>query len=288
MPIAMLRNRLAHHLTSWSLWHGLLALLAILLGSQLQVIVELGAGLPAHWQAALRMLATPLQLIGSVVLALALLAWATGQWPTARDLALRHGLGRQELLLLAAVFVVTHVLFWMLAWGTSTEGQAAALFREMGLGQGTGQDLAILFSAVILAPVCEEILFRGIMLRAVHDHVQRRGYRHLAVVLALVVSAVAFAMPHLGDSLVGRLALAYLATGLAFGLVYLWTGSLTAAMVSHALQSCYAFGSVLLFGRGESEVSILAYVLVLGCPVWVYLCARALQRVWPAGQAQQA
>ena len=64
MPIAMLRNRLAHHLTSWSLWHGLLALLAILLGSQLQVIVELGAGLPAHWQAALRMLATPLQLIG--------------------------------------------------------------------------------------------------------------------------------------------------------------------------------------------------------------------------------
>ena len=142
------------------------------------------------------------------VLALALLAWATGQWPTARDLALRHGLGRQELLLLAAVFVVTHVLFWMLAWGTSTEGQAAALFREMGLGQGTGQDLAILFSAVILAPVCEEILFRGIMLRAVHDHVQRRGYRHLAVVLALVVSAVAFAMPHLGDSLVGRLALA--------------------------------------------------------------------------------
>ena len=134
MPIAMLRNRLAHHLTSWSLWHGLLALLAILLGSQLQVIVELGAGLPAHWQAVLHMLATPLQLIGSVVLALALLAWATGQWPTARDLALRHGLGRQELLLLAAVFVVTHVLFWMLAWGTSTEGQAAALFREMGLG----------------------------------------------------------------------------------------------------------------------------------------------------------
>ncbi|MDO5653333.1 MAG: CPBP family glutamic-type intramembrane protease, partial [Brachymonas sp.] len=97
----------------------------------------------------------------------------------------------------------------------------------------------------------------------------------------LLVSAIMFAMPHLGDALIGRIPLAYLVTGLAFGLVYVWTGSLTAAMVSHSLQSCYAFASVLLQGRGHVEVSWLAYALVFGCPLWVFLCARGLWAIFP-------
>lgn len=98
---------------------------------------------------------------------------------------------------------------------------------------------------------------------------------------AIALSALAFALPHLGDSLTGRQAIAYMITGCVFGVVYVLTGSITAAMVSHALQSWVTYAHILYFGHGDSTVHPLLWILVLGCPVWVYLVARLLRAVFP-------
>lgn len=98
---------------------------------------------------------------------------------------------------------------------------------------------------------------------------------------AIALSALAFALPHLGDSLTGRQAIAYMITGCVFGVVYVLTGSITAAMVSHALQSWVTYAQILYFGHGDSTVHPLLWILVLGCPVWVYLVARLLRAVFP-------
>ena len=98
---------------------------------------------------------------------------------------------------------------------------------------------------------------------------------------ATALSALAFALPHLGDSLTGRQAIAYMITGCVFGVVYVLTGSITAAMVSHALQSWVTYAQILYFGHGDSTVHPLLWILVLGCPVWVYLVARLLRAVFP-------
>lgn len=71
-------------------------------------------------------------------------------------------------------------------------------------------------------------------------------------------------------------------TGITFGLVYVLTGSMTAAMVAHSLQSCFSFAQTLYFGRGDADVHPILWILVLGCPLWVYLVARALRAVFPA------
>lgn len=97
----------------------------------------------------------------------------------------------------------------------------------------------------------------------------------------IALSALAFALPHLGDSLTGRQAIAYMITGCVFGVVYVLTGSITAAMVSHALQSWVTYAQILYFGHGDSTVHPLLWILVLGCPVWVYLVARLLRAVFP-------
>lgn len=97
----------------------------------------------------------------------------------------------------------------------------------------------------------------------------------------IALSALAFALPHLGDSLTGRQAIAYMITGCVFGVVYVLTGSITAAMVSHALQSWVTYAQILDFGHGDSTVHPLLWILVLGCPVWVYLVARLLRAVFP-------
>lgn len=120
------------------------------------------------------------------------------------------------------------------------------------------------------------------MLRPIRDALARNGKPWLGAILGIAASSVLFAFPHLGGSLFGPEAAAYLVSGIAFGLVYVITGYMTAAMVSHSLQSCYAFSLVLLLGAGDHNVSPLLYVLVFGCPVWVYLWARGLRAVLPA------
>lgn len=206
------------------------------------------------------------------------------RWPTTRDLGLTKRITGREIGLLVVVFVVSHAIFWLLAQTADPDpGQARRYFQEMGLGGPVITAAASLIASAVLAAVCEELLYRGAIVRPIHDHLARRGRAGLGAVIGILVAALAFAMPHLGGSLTGVATASYLVTGIAFGLVYVITGSLTAAMVSHSLQSCYAFTQVLLLGRGDDHVSPLLYVIVFGCPLWTYLCARGLAAVLPTG-----
>lgn len=160
------------------------------------------------------------------------------------------------------------------------------MFEETGLTGSLLTAVAPVVASVIFAPVCEEILYRGAVLRPIHDHIARRGSSTVAAVVSILVSAVLFALPHLGEDATLALVASYIVSGVAFGLVYVLTGSMTAAMVSHSLQSMAAFGQILWFGRGEHEVSPIIWILVLGCPLWTFLCAKALHAVFPKGSAR--
>lgn len=100
----------------------------------------------------------------------------------------------------------------------------------------------------------------------------------LGAIIGIAVSSFAFALPHVED-IFSPVAASYLITGAAFGIVYVLTGSLTAAMVSHALQSCFSMAQVLLFGSAGASAS--NYILVFGCPIFVFFIARLLAQVLP-------
>jgi membrane protease YdiL (CAAX protease family) len=103
--------------------------------------------------------------------------------------------------------------------GWEVEEQEAVLDIVRG---GWSFDLAMLIlAAVFLAPVVEELLFRGHFFRRIH---QRSG-----PVLAYVVSALMFAVVH--GNLSGLLTYTWLA--LCFAYVYTRTGRLWAAMLVH-------------------------------------------------------
>lgn len=227
-----------------------------------------------------------MQFIAIAAVALGLIALVSRAWPTTRDLGLKRGLGLREIGLLLVVFVVSHGIYWLLSLGATPDpGQARRYFEETGLNGPLIPAVAAIVASVILAPVCEELLYRGAVLRPIHDALARRGRAWLGAVLGILASSALFAMPHLGGSLTGPQALSYLVTGIAFGLVYVLTGSMTAAMVSHSLQSCFAYAQILLLGRGDDHVSPIIWIIVFGCPLWTYLCARALHAIFPKGRA---
>ncbi|MDO5654368.1 MAG: hypothetical protein Q4G39_09755, partial [Brachymonas sp.] len=174
-----MKNQLRLRPTSWKAWYSLLAIAAFFLGSQASLLTQLAENLSPGVNHTVQMLATPLQFIAFAVLALAAFALVTKKWPTAEDLGLRPTLTLREIGLLAAVFVVTHLFFWLLSRGMTSADTSAVpttkeMFEEMGLGKGLASDFASLVSVVILAPICEEILYRGLILRPIHDGLLRK------------------------------------------------------------------------------------------------------------------
>lgn len=276
-------NRLAESLSAWKTWYSVLALIAFLFASQIALLPQLAESLVPHEhiQNILQNASVPLQFIGFSILSLIFIRLFAKKWPTVEDLGLKPRITLQELVLILVVFLLSHAFFILISTGIDSSTQAKQLFEELGLKQGLAYSLPLVFSSVILAPVCEELLYRGVMLRSIHDGLARKGFVILAPALSLAAASLFFALPHVADSLLGRMSLAYIVTGLAFGFIYIRTGSLTAAMLSHALQSCYAFGNILIYGRGDSAVSPLVYLLVFGCPLWTYLSARTLWLLLP-------
>ena len=148
------------------------------------------------------------------------------------------GLDQRRALLMGAVATLV-VLPGALALGefsrfalkeiTGSEPPTQEAIRLLLLGMSWPRLLVFGFAAIVLAPVAEEVLFRGVLYRALYD----RGHPHLA----LWGTALLFAAVH------GNAAgfLAFLFIGVAMAWLYRRTGSLLAPIATHMLFNATNF-----------------------------------------------
>lgn len=135
--------------------------------------------------------------------------------------------------------------------------------------------LAVLLAVVVMAPVMEEVAFRG--------WIQRRLERRWGVPAAVVVTAVVFALAHMQTvGLPNRLVL-----GIALGVVVVRTGSIWMGVVLHAACNLLVSLLSLLPGgwtdkatdvawmRGHGGLPVLAAVTLFA----LLACVSALRRV---------
>lgn len=156
-------------------------------------------------------------------------------------------------------------------------------FLTSGFGQGFFSDLLIIIAVILFAPITEELIYRGIMLRALHDGLLRyfpnaTSMFGIPALGAIIVTAAAFILPHVADF--NLLILAYFLTSAGFSIVFLMTRSMVATMMSHSLQSCYAFSTLLVQGHGDTVISPIIYGIAFGCPVLVYVIGTAIKRLF--------
>ena len=90
----------------------------------------------------------------------------------------------------------------------------------------------------VLAPICEEIFFRGLMFRVFADR--------MGLIAGAALSGAIFGLVHLtsGPLTTG---LVLFALGFGFALLRWWTGSLLPSMGLHALNNALSFGVTLTF-----------------------------------------
>lgn len=108
---------------------------------------------------------------------------------------------------------------------------------------GDPQAIVMVFlMASVVAPILEEIMFRGVLFRYLRD--RTGGFSRIgSVLLSLLASGLIFALIH-PQNLVGLLPLTILATGMA--LLRQWRSSLLASMTMHAVNNGLATTAMLI------------------------------------------
>ena len=126
-----------------------------------------------------------------------------------------------------------------------------------------------LITMAIMAPVCEEWLCRGVILRGLLNYqhktpaIEGERARGMSPALAIVISAIFFAAIH-GNVWQGVTAFAI---GCLFGYVYYRTGSLKLTMLMHCVNNAFA----VLVGKFGSETLKDAKSILEVVPVWQYV-----------------
>jgi hypothetical protein len=181
---------------------------------------------------------------------------AVGWWKAAKLIGL---------LLLA--FIVLSVL-WSAAFHPSKE----KLLEQLGSNEGTGLLLLSAGLTCVVAPVCEEILFRGFIFTALRNW---RGTLPAALITGLLFGGV-----HAGSApALDLVPLAALGVGLC--LLYRRTGSLYPCFVAHSLNNSIAFSAL-------ENWSWQIPLLVLGALAGIAALVLAARRIGLIGSEESA
>lgn len=228
--------------TSWAPWTALLALVGgVVLAAVGGLIVDLPLALAfgvtitsKHTPPGIELADTVVQDVAFVLAAVycahlggrAVRAWQFGLRPP--GVGWRSATARLVLLLLA--FLALSV-----AWAAAFNPKPEKLLEQLGANETTSLLLLSAGLTCVIAPMCEELLFRGYMFTALRNW---HGTWPAAVITGLVFGGV-----HAGSA--PALDLAPLAA-LGFGLclLYRYTGSLYPCMAAHSLNNSLAFAAL--------------------------------------------
>jgi uncharacterized protein len=226
-------------LPTWPAWSAPAALVSgLLLAAVGGLLVDipaaaLGASITAsHLPPGLEIADTAVQDVAFVLAAL-FFAQLGGRTVTAWQLGLRPT--RLWRAVRLVVLTLVGFLLFSLIWAAVFHVGKEKLLEKLGTGESVSLLLLSAALTCVVAPVCEEVLFRGYIFTALRNW---RGVWPAAVITGLLFGAV-----HTGSAPAADLVpLAVLGFGLC--VLYYYTGSLYPCIAAHSLNNSLAFGSL--------------------------------------------
>lgn len=250
---------------AWPWWVGPLTVLSALLLSGVAASVVTGLvgqqfnGSYAHWAGLLQ---------DAVWLAVAVaIPWLCVRRPTSADYGLRRPTPKRAVitvLVAVVVFAAFSAIYAALAGVGEEPNEKIAL---TGFGESTIRDVAFVLLYGAVAPLVEEVLFRGVLFGALRNAT--------GPLPAALLTGGFFGLLHLGggqDDLIPTL----IAFGVVLALTYHYSASLYVAIAVHAANNALATGSQATFTHAWiGALLVLTPLLALGGAA---LLARALDR----------
>lgn len=163
----------------------------------------------------------------------------------------------------------------------AVEDSSEQVLQSMGFGQNLVADSMLVLVICVGAPLAEEALLRGIVMRSLLDGLrrvfaQRSWGEWLAIAVAVFGSALLFADMHGGEGQDGVIHILFL-HGVVYALLYMMTGSLLVPILAHSLNNSFAMTEELV-SSGIYSMTDLPFILTMAGP----LIALVLSLGWRA------
>lgn len=153
-------------------------------------------------------------------------------------------------------------------------------FLSVGLDGKMAEVMPLILAITVLAPIGEEVLYRGLMFRAFRDGLTRYLPLKYTIWIAVTLSAIAFALSHGNIDQKPQLG-ALVLMGVLLAVAYQLTGSLFTTVITHSVNNTV----VLLLGavmyKDTVNVPISTLCLIALGPVLSFFLMRVLTQVLP-------
>ena len=158
--------------------------------------------------------------------------------------------------------------------------------KSLGMGISPSKDMLVVLMVCIFAPIGEEFIYRGLLFRATRDGIANLSFmKKMAptaiVIISTLLSAYLFATAHGGEGqdlqiyMIGLL-------GIITSLAYVWSSSLYAPIMIHALNNAYAlYQAVTTPGFPPFDRPII-FLLIAIAPIVVIVITYLIQILLPS------
>jgi len=252
--------------TGWPPWIAPVALLAGLVVATVGgIVVDIPAALlgakvsGSHLPPGLSIADTVVQDIGFVLVAV-YCAGLGGRVVRSWQFGLRRpGVGWRSAGGLIVVLLIAFIVL-SVVWSEVVHPEKEKTLEQLGSNEGAALLVLSAGLTCVVAPMCEELLFRGFIFTALRNW---RGTLPAAVITGLLFGGV-----HVGSApALDLVPLAALGFGLC--LLYRYTGSLYPCMIAHALNNCVAFAGLEDWGW-QAVVLIACAMAAIGAIVLAF------------------
>lgn len=201
---------------------------------------------------------------------------------TSDEVGLRPGRRVPLVVISGACAIIAGVALWE-ALSPTARAASETVAHSLGVGRSQVADALTLLAIGTLAPVGEELFFRGLIYRALRDGLARWVSLKVTVPVGVILSALVFGISHQSEGQIAQL-WALVVTGAVLAVAYELSGSLMAPVLIHAINN--SFAAVQAFGMaGADEARLLIAVLGPMLPVLAFLIMRGLRRAWKTGDS---
>lgn len=171
-------------------------------------------------------------------------------------------------------WVLSALLFnaFMYWWEAVVPGAKESLewgLQKMGFWKSAIWDIAFILTITVLAPIWEEILFRGIAFRSMFSGLAKYTKIGLwaAIMIAMIFVSYSFWSIHMGEWQAFYFIIPYFLLGVMLTYIYVTTGSLYTAITSHSVNNSFVILMALFTFTSLKPATDIVYILALLWPV---------------------
>lgn len=186
-----------------------------------------------------------------LVVAMVVLAGMGGVRVTPATFGLRRVDPLKTVGIAAAIFVLFYL--FLLAWSQLDPSAEDDLATDLGAQDSTAALLGVMFLTLLMAPVVEELFFRGFLFGTLR--------RVISWPLAAALAGIVFGAVHVGTPAIFLVPLAVF--GALLCVLYERTDSLIPGMAVHAFNNALALGVSLEWTAGQVVTGLIAAPLVV-------------------------